>query len=123
MGHKAIRQFFVTFLLSVSLGIALFAGPADAGGGIVLPATAKPLGQSLEDVAEAFGLFFTTNNDLAFLPDTRFQILFVDRSTDTNTFQVKTGTKFFVPVAFVNDRPPIIGNFPEDSSTVGEYFF
>jgi hypothetical protein len=123
MSYKTTRQFFVIFLLSASLGIALFAGQADAGGGIVLPATAKPLGQSLADVAEEFGLFFEAQNDLAFLPDTRFQILFVDRSTGTNTFHVKTGTKFFVPVSFVNDLPPILGDFPEDSSAVGEYFF
>ena len=127
MEYTTIRHFFVTVLWTGSLGMALCAGPAIAGGGSVLPATAKPLGTSLADAAEAFGVFFEAQNDLAFLPATRFQILFVDRTTGTNTFHVQTGTKFFVPVLFVNDLPDssgaMRGDFPEDASTVGEYFF
>lgn len=127
MGYKTTRHFFVTVLLSVSLGLALCVRPASAGGGMVLPATARPLGTSLADAAEAFGVFFETGNDLAFLPTTRFQILFVDRTTGTNTFHVKTGTQFFVPVLFANDLPDssgeTLGDFPEDARTVGAYFF
>src|SRR5438445_172479 len=44
-------------------------------------------------------------------------------STGTNTFTVPTGTTFFVPIAFVDDSPPIFGDFPADSSAVKAYFF
>jgi hypothetical protein len=114
--------------LGVGLGIALAAGPAYAGGH-ALTATARPSGYTLEDMAQAVAPFSISGNNLDFYPDTPFQILYVDSSnvdpsTGTNTFTVSQGTKLFVPVLFFDDdSPPILGDFPVDSSTVEEYFF
>ena len=106
----------------LAFALALQAGSVYADGN-VQPATAKPSGYTLADMAEALAYFSTSGNDLTHYPDTPFQILYVDRSTGTNTFTVKTGTRFFVPLAYVDDSPPILGDFPADSSTVEDYFF
>jgi hypothetical protein len=110
------------FLFSVaSLAVLLCgAGVVAAGGGKVLPATTTPAGYSLEDMAEEMAYFSTSGNDLCFYPDTPFQILYI---SDTNTFCVKTGTRFFVPVFFVDDSPPILGDFPDDEDDIPAYVF
>jgi hypothetical protein len=105
-------------------------------GGNVLPAATRPHGFSLTDMVGATALFNTSGNDLSRYPQTPFQILYVDRSTQTftfvngglvvtgtNQFTVAAGTPFFVPVAFVDDSPPILGTFPTDPSTVANYVF
>jgi len=115
------------FILGLAAVALLLAGPARAraGGGKVLPATATPLGYSLQDMAEAMAYFNTSYNDLDFYPDTPFQILYLaDPNTDTtNTFTVNTGTKFFVPVFWVDDSMPIIGDFPDDKDDIAHYVF
>jgi hypothetical protein len=102
-------------VLSVSLILCL-SGPAwaQSGGGTVLPATATPSGYSLADMAEELAFFDTSGNNLTFYPDTPFQILYADFSNPTgaNTFTVKTGTMFFVPLFALDDSRPIIGDFP-----------
>ncbi len=103
--------------------VALVSAPAYAGGGNVQPPTAKPSGYALEDMAEELAYFSTSGNNPEFYPDTPFQIL---STSETNVFHVRTGTKFFVPLAFVSDSEPILGDFPDDSSTakeVQDYFF
>ena len=118
-------------ILGISLGIACCGELAYAGGGNILPPTAKPLGLSLKDMAKALAYFYTSNNDPKYLeppnffPPPRFQVLYADRAdpAGANTFKVKTGTKFFVPVAFVSDSPPILGDFPEHSSDAPDYIF
>jgi len=108
----------------------------NGGGGVVLPAAATPHGFSLTDMTAATALFNTSNNDLSQYPQTPFQILFVDRSTQvftpvdggvvitgTNQFTVAANTYFFVPVAFIDDSPPILGTFPTDPSMVPNYVF
>jgi hypothetical protein len=96
------------------------AGLVVAGGGNVQPATASPAGYSLEDMAEAMAYFSTSGNDLDFYPNTPFQILY---TSDTNTFTVRTGTKFFVPVLYIDDSPPILGDFPDDEDDIPAYVF
>jgi hypothetical protein len=112
---------------SVVLGFAaliLLAGSTSLvsadGGGNVLPATSTPSGYSLEDMAQAMAYFSTSGNELDLYPDTPFQILYI---TNTNTFTVQTGTRFFVPVAFIDDSPPILGNFPTDEDEIPDYVF
>jgi hypothetical protein len=105
-------------------------------GGQVLPATAHPLGYTLTDMARATALFNTSNNDLSQYPKTPFQILYVDPATETsslvngglvvtgsNKFTVAASTPFYVPVAFIDDSPPVLGTFPTDPSTVANYVF
>jgi len=106
------------------------------GGGNVLPAAALSHGLSLTDMAGLTALFTTSGNDLSQYPQTPFQILFVDPKTETfslvqgglvltgtNQFTVAAGTPFYVPVAFVDDSPPILGTFPTNPSAVANYVF
>src|SRR5262249_58282823 len=99
----------------------------DGRGGEVLPAAARPHGFSLTDMARATALFNTSGNDLSQYPQTPFQILYVDPTTQTftfvngglvvtgtNQFTVAAGTPFYVPVASVDDSPPVLGTFPPD---------
>jgi probable HAF family extracellular repeat protein len=110
--------------------------PAAQGGGHVLPATASPHGYSLADMARATALFNTSGNNPADYPHTPFQILYVDPATEsltpsgggaletgTNSFVVAPGTPFYVPLAFVDDSPPILGTFPTDPSATANYVF
>jgi len=80
------------FILGVAALVLLWggAGQAAAGGGAVLPATARPSGYTLEDMAEELAYFSTSGNDLTYYPDTPFQILYTG---PTNTFSVPTGTR------------------------------
>jgi hypothetical protein len=90
----------------------------------ILPAQAHPRGTTIDDITLALAKFQDTGNNLIYYPDTRFQILFVqDFSTGTGTFTVKPGTFFFVPLLSINDSPPILGDFPTDSSQVQDYVF
>jgi hypothetical protein len=100
--------------------VALTATLVYAAGGNVLPATATPAGYSLADMAEEMAYFSTSGNNLDFYPDTPFQILYI---SDTNTFTVKPGTMFFVPVAFIDDSPPILGDFPTSAAAIAAYVF
>ena len=106
------------------------------GGGDVLPASAHPHGFSLTDLASATALFTTSGNDPSQYPNTPFQILFVDPKTltfnsvngglvvgGTNQFTVKPGTPFYVPLASVDDSPPVIGTFPTTPQAVVDYMF
>jgi hypothetical protein len=117
-----IRQ---SFMAQVSLLVisALWARPALADDGPVLPATATPAGYSLADMAAEMAYFSTSGNNSSLYPDTPFQVLYVDSATGTNTFTVRTGTKFFVPLAFIDDSPPILGDFPTDPSEAADYVF
>ena len=109
---------------------------AAQGGGQVLPVTASPYGYSLADMARATALFNTSGNNPADYPHTPFQILYVDPATEsltpsgggaletgTNSFVVAPGTPFYVPLAFVDDSPPILGTFPTDPSATANYVF
>jgi hypothetical protein len=60
----------------LALVLAVFTSSARAGGGNVLPATAKPRGYSLSDMAKATAFFNTTmfTRTPAAAPDTPFQI-------------------------------------------------
>lgn len=120
--HKIIRPCLIV-ILTLGLGMALGVGPAYAGGGHILPPTAKPHGYSLEQMAVALAKFTESQNNLNYYPDTPFQILYGDSSTGTNTFTVRPGTKFFVPIFNVTDSPPLLGVFPTDGRTAVAYVF
>jgi hypothetical protein len=44
-------------------------------------------------------------------------------SSGCNTFNVKAGTEFFVPLLGVDDSPPVLGTFPKDEEGAIPYFF
>src|SRR4029077_19730698 len=122
MEGLAMKRFILGLAaLALLLGSA---GQAAAGGGKVLPVTARPLGYSLADMAEELAFFDTSGNNLAFYPDTPFQILYADFSNPTgaNTFTVKKDTMFFVPPFSIDDSPPVIGNFPRNAGHDAEEY-
>ena len=105
------------------------------GGGAVLPATARPYGYSLTDMARETALFLTSGNTTDY-PNTPFQVLYFDPSTyhastsdggvavtASNNFNVSPTTSFYVPLLDSTDSPPIVGNFPTDASGAAGYFF
>ena len=100
-----------------------------AGGGDLLPPTAKPKGYSLSDIAKATAAFSVSgpgNRSSANEPKTPFQILYTsDINKPPNTFSVRPGTMLYVPIAFADDSPPILGTFPDftDPAAVANYFF
>jgi hypothetical protein len=108
------------FLLALAASALIAGGASLRAGGHVLPATARPSAYSLDDMAADMALFSTSGNDLDYYPNTPFQILYV---SDTNTFTVPAGTRFFVPVFFVDDSPPVLGNFPIDTQAIADYVF
>jgi len=91
-------------------------------GGNVLPTSAQPLGWSLDDMASAIADFSITGNDPAFYPNTPFQILFRNPPT-ANTFTVKPGTFLYVKFFFIDDSPPVVGDWPADKSGAANYVF
>lgn len=104
--------------------------------GVVLDAAARPHGYSLTKMTRQLALFTTSRNDLAYYPDTPIQVLYFDRATQqdtfpdggwlvtgTNSFTVKPGTPFFVPLQNADDSPPVLGVFPGTPSDAKPYFF
>lgn len=87
-------------ILFTILSLLLFAAPAAAGGGNnVLPSTAQPKGYSLAEAAAATAFFNTGTRSEAELPgDFPFQILYTSGDATTNTFNVKPGTAFYIPI-------------------------
>lgn len=129
---KSLRSLFwitaITLLLlgSVTSG-ASAAGAHQAaftpGGGDVLPPTARPHGYSLIEAAAATAYFNTGPRTLETLPqDFPFQILYI---TADNTFTVRTGTMFYVPVLYSSDVDAALWPFPDvtDPVAVTAYYF
>ena len=109
----------VLTLIVTSAALSLVAA-SSALAGAVLPATAKPHGWSLTRMADAIALFSTSGNNTAYYPKTPFQILYAGGS---NTFTVRPGTSFFVPLFFVDDSPPVLGTWPTTHQEAVTYFF
>ncbi len=129
MHHRTIARGFLA-ILGISLGFAFWTESVYAGGGNVLPPTAKPKGYSLSDIAEATAVFNTLGSNgrsTATEPSVPFQILYNSNINQPhNTFFVRPGTMFYVPIFLSDDSPPIIGDFPADvtdQNAVADYFF
>jgi hypothetical protein len=111
-------------------GIAISSAPALAGGGNVMPPTARPNGYSQTGAALATAYFNSSGFDgrnfageqALGLP---FRSLFTSSENPSNTFHVGPGTMFYVPILHVDDSPPILGDFPDvtDQKAVGDYYF
>jgi hypothetical protein len=117
---RALRttgRFTALFGLTVLMAIT---ASAKAAPGVVLPPTATPKGWSIDDMASAVANFSISGNDLAFYPDTPFQILYRHPG---NAFTIRPGTYLYAKVIFIDDSAPVIGNWPADKDGVAEYFF
>jgi hypothetical protein len=125
----------------------VFAAGNGTGQG-VLPPSATPKGYSLADLSRLTALFTTSGNDATYYPNTPFQILYTNPSLTfgsldcttfaplcgftttqspgvafSNTFTVKAGTMFHVPVFNADDSPPIVGVFPTTPTEAKHYVF
>src|SRR5437764_1197595 len=112
-------------VLIVILGFAMLAAAqaahAGGGGGNVMPANAKPAGYSLDAMAKAMAYFSTGGNDVSKLPaNFPFQIIYY---TGANDFTVSPGTRLFVPVLYVDDSPPVLGDYPADPRLLAAYYY
>jgi hypothetical protein len=116
----------------VAFAVAAPAGHAAQSG--VMPATAKPHGYSLNDMASKAAVFISAGSDPAHLPQTPFAILYsasFDFAPDgdglsvtgTNSFSVPHGTPFYVPIVSIDDSPPVLGVYPTSEAGARGYFF
>jgi len=108
--------------LATCLWTGALAGPCEHSGS-VLPPNAKVLGYSLDQMASVVANFSISGNDPAYYPHTPFQILYDQSSAGNNTFKVKQGTFVYVKFFFIDDSPPVIGNWPADKRSAADYIF
>lgn len=116
----AIGRFTRTMALTLIACTGLVALSVSADSGHVLPPSATPHGWSIDDMAAAVANFSISGNNLAYYPDTPFQIIYRHPG---NAFTLKPGTFLFVKVIFIDDSAPVIGDWPVDESGAGYYFF
>jgi hypothetical protein len=120
-----MKQWLVALVILAAASAAV--RPAIAGGGgNVMPAQAHQRGYSLADLAEATAAFNVGSRNPADLPPIPFQVLFTPQGGDSNTFTVRPGTMFYVPLLSIDDSPPILGNFPadlNDQAALEDYVF
>lgn len=116
---------FRVYALATLVCCLVAAEPALAGGGNVLPPTAKAKGYSLAEAAAATAYF----NVGPRTPDTLptgfpFQILYVNAANDT-TFDVRPGTMIYVPVVYSDDTDSAFWPYPnvDDPQAVSDYYF
>jgi len=96
------------------------------GGGEVLPPGARPKGDSLVNAVAVTGYFNTGSRDPDTLPkDFPFQILYVTSGGTSNTFSVKAGTMFYVPVVYSDDTDAALWPYPDvtNPAAVSAYYF
>jgi hypothetical protein len=126
----ALVSAFMTRLLRIlasAMFIAFVGGPALAGVGkqpateslnsahranAVLPASARPHGYSLDDMARLTASFNVSRTGP--LPNSPFQILYYTPPNAPEPFRVGQGVILYVPVAYNDDSIPVIGNFPRN---------
>ena len=100
----------------------------------MLSATESPHGYSLTEMASAVAPFTMSDNDPAAYPATPFQVLHVDNidyqlvdsgivASATQSFTVRPGTPFYVPVFNATDGPPVVGTFPATAADAPFNFF
>jgi hypothetical protein len=94
----------------------------------VLAPDARTHGFSLDRMVSLLALFQTSGNNLKYYPFDQFpfrtrpiQVLYVPNKVNNN-FVVYAGTTFYVPLVFVDDSSPILGNFPIDGKGAEHYF-
>jgi hypothetical protein len=111
------KSFALTCCSALSL-IAAAPARSITLGGDILPSNTVLNGFSLTNAAAAIAPWQDTF-DPARLPSTPFQLL---TAAQTN-YTVTSDTYFYVPIASVNDSPPILGTFPTNASQAESYWF
>lgn len=113
-GNRFWTRFVSVWAMLIAAGISCgMCGGDDA----LLPPDAAPDGYSLERAAAAVAPFNVGPRTPDTLPDVPFQILYVPNvppyPTEA-TFTVKQGTYLYVPLLYMDDSPPIVGDFPNN---------
>src|SRR5579884_2790760 len=103
-----IQNRLMKYTLS-SLTLLASAGPALAGGGEVMPATASPKGYSLSKAAAATAVYNVAQSvgSPVAAPGVPFQILTADTT-------VRPGTMLYLPIFFADDSATPVPGFPAD---------
>ena len=91
--------------------------PMHQDNGKVMPAHARPHGYSLRHMARVTASFNASDRSGATipLPNTPFHILYTSAANPGNDFQVMQGKFMYVPVAYSDNSPPVIGDFPSSA--------
>jgi hypothetical protein len=113
-------------ILGTIVCLLVFASPAFAEGGNVLPPTAQPEGYSLAEAAAATAHFNTGPRTPDTLPEGfPFQILWVAPGSSENTIHVEPGTAFYAPVFYSDDTDAAYLDYPDvtDPQAVRDYYF
>jgi len=128
------RRTRVASAFALTVGLAVAAAAPAWSSGAVRPASAKPHGYSLTEMAAAVAPFTLSGNDPALYPDTPFQILHVDDiaaeivdgglvATATSSFTVRPGTPFYLPIFNSSDEAPVVGTFPTSPAQASAHLF
>lgn len=122
--HRKLRfLFWIAGIALVLLGTVTTVALASGG---VIPPKAKPNGFSLADAATATAYFNTGPRTSEPLPeDFPFQILYALPGNTSNTFSVKAGTMFYVPVVYSDDTDSALWPYPDvtNPAAVSDYYF
>lgn len=113
---------------SVALLLVTMVTPTHAASvhGHVLPPTAKVHGWSLTKAVQETAFFNSSIDANGWRMEDRlpenlpFQMLY---TRSGNTFQVKPGTTFYLPISFIDSSPPLIGTYPTNTREARHYFF
>jgi hypothetical protein len=136
----AVRRKGFVVLALTSIFCVAGVSPANASGGRLLPPQASPYGYSIESIASELAQFSASGNDPQYLPDTKpIQVLYAAPetfrrfpavpdgngvlTTGSNSFTVRAGTVFFVPLWNADDSPPYAAPFPTTDAEARSYFF
>jgi hypothetical protein len=150
MSSRRSGKTSVIVLTLALIGLWVFATPtpAIAGPSGVLPASTTLNGYSLTRMAREVALFTTSGNNPTYYPTTPFQILYTQQTAfdppgncapaytgscgvvfhdpsggPAGVFPVKPDTTFYVPIANLDDSPPVIGTYPNTPAGAKIYFF
>jgi hypothetical protein len=92
------------------------AAPAGQRDTSVLPASARPMGYSLQDMARLTANFNVSARDGSVpLPNTPFRILYASAANPTGSFSAMQGQFLYVPVVYNDNGPPVIGAYPSNA--------
>jgi hypothetical protein len=128
------RAVIGSVLATLALSAVVSAPPAWSSSSHVLPASAKPHGYSLTDMAAAVAPFTISGNDPALYPNTPFQILYITEyvgeivdggfvATGGKTFTTSVRTRYYVPVINYTNIGTVVGDFPTTAAEAAFYFF
>jgi hypothetical protein len=125
--HRYRMLLPILIVVGILIGSAAAAPAADNttylplvfGSGHLLPADHSVGGHSLTDAALITAQFNASGDPDRYPTGLPYQIL---NTIGDRIFMVKAGTYFYVPIAYISDSPPILGDFPVNADEAKRYF-